>query len=216
MDINIIENLHLIRSDKIVHHNVKFALRFSLKSLLKCLCFGHLFYGLLHYNVKRPRNRFSISGSGKIVCLLRNVQMDNKAHQVSYSMGTGRSPGVKRPAREPAHSYLPNAKGKNERSYTSIPTPHLGAHRHSVTDMIRERRNGNDPRGRGELGRHPGICSGGLRKATTKVTTAGIPAEIKTVILSVSYPEMLLNVVHLGPGNLSAVLGEAPQRSVVA
>ena len=67
--------------------------------------------------------------------------------------------------------------------------------------MIRERRS---------------ICSGGLRKAKTKVTTAGIPAEIKTAILSVSYPEMLLNVVHLGPGNLSAVLGEAPQRSVVA
>ena len=126
MDINVIQNLHLIRSDKILHHAVKFALRFSLKSLLKCLYFGHLFCGLLHYNVERPRNRFWISGSGKRVCLLRNVQMDNKAHQVSYSMGTGRSsPGVKRPAREPAHSYLPNAKGKSERSYTSIPTPHL-------------------------------------------------------------------------------------------
>ena len=54
--------------------------------------------------------------------------------------------------------------------------------------------------------RYPGVCSGELRKATTNVGVPGLQAEIKTVSLLVSYPEMLLDVVHLGPGDLSPVL----------
>jgi hypothetical protein len=32
----------------------------------------------------------------------------------------------------------------------------------------------------------------------------------------VTYPEMFLDVIHLGPGNLSTMLGETPEGTVVA
>jgi len=46
--------------------------------------------------------------------------------------------------------------------------------------------------------------------------TPGYRAEIKIVILLVSYPEMLLDVVHLGPGDLSTVVSKTSQRTLVA